>query len=80
MLGPLFISATVEASNFKFGIQLGLGEELAKKQLLRHKLAGVRAGGASKNLEPLFISATNEASNFNFGIILCNGKDVHRCE
>ena len=25
-LGPLFISATVEASNFKFGIQLGLGE------------------------------------------------------
>jgi len=23
---PLFISATVEASNFKFGIQLGLGE------------------------------------------------------
>ena len=22
---PLFISATVEASNFKFGIQLGLG-------------------------------------------------------
>jgi len=25
-LGPLFISATVEASNFKFGIQLGLEE------------------------------------------------------
>jgi len=25
-LGPLLISATVEASNFKFGIQLGLGE------------------------------------------------------
>jgi len=23
---PLFISATVEARNFKFGIQLGLGE------------------------------------------------------
>jgi len=23
---PLFISATVEASSFKFGIQLGLGE------------------------------------------------------
>ena len=23
---PLFISATVEASNLKFGIQLGLGE------------------------------------------------------
>jgi len=25
-LGPLFISATAEAKNFKFGIQLGLGE------------------------------------------------------
>jgi len=25
-LGPLFISATVDASNFKFGKQLGLGE------------------------------------------------------
>ena len=45
---PLFISATVEASNFKFGIQLVLGEGLAKKQLLRPKLAGVRVRGASK--------------------------------
>jgi len=25
-LGPLFISATVEANNFKFDIKLGLGE------------------------------------------------------
>jgi len=25
-LGPQFISVTVEAKNFKFGIQLGLGE------------------------------------------------------
>ena len=25
-LGPLFISATLEVNNFKFGIQLGLGE------------------------------------------------------
>jgi len=46
-LGPPF-SATIEASNFKFGIQLGLGEELAKKQLLRPKLVGVRAREASK--------------------------------
>jgi len=29
---PLLISATVEAGNFKFGFQLGLGEELAKKK------------------------------------------------
>jgi len=32
---PLFISATVEANNFKFDIQLELGEYLAEKQLLR---------------------------------------------
>ena len=49
-LGPIFISATVEASNFKFGTQRGLGEELAKKQLLRPKLAGVRARGAYKKI------------------------------
>jgi len=45
---PLLISTTVEVSNFKFGIQLVLGEELAEKQLLRPKLAGVQARGASK--------------------------------
>ena len=45
---PLLISTTVEASKFKFGIQLVLGEELAEKQLLRPKLAGVQARGASK--------------------------------
>ena len=65
-LDPLFISATVEASNFKFGIQLGLGAELAKKQLLRPKLAGVRARGASKKcgtpytfLQPLKLATSN---------------------
>jgi len=31
----LFISATVKDSNFKFGIQLGFGEQLAEKQFLR---------------------------------------------
>ena len=30
-LGPPIYFCNVEASNFKFGIQLGLGEELAKK-------------------------------------------------
>ena len=29
-VGPLFISATVEASNFKFGTQLGFGTRLPK--------------------------------------------------
>jgi len=66
---PLSISTTVEASNFKFGIQLVLGEELAKKQRLRPKLAGIQARGASKKLGPdiKFISATVEASNLRFG-------------
>jgi len=35
MWDPLFISATVVAGNFKFGIQHGLGEELAKKTTFR---------------------------------------------
>ena len=49
---PLFISVTVEASNLKYGIQVGLGvgEQLTKKQLLGPKLAGVRARGASKKI------------------------------
>ena len=53
---PLRISATVEASNFKFGIQLGFGTILPKTQRLGPKLAGAWAKGASeKNWDPLFI-------------------------
>ena len=58
----------VQASNFKFGIQLVLGEGLAKKQLLRPKLAGVRVRGASEKMwDPVRIFATVEVSNFKFG-------------
>jgi len=63
---PLLISATVEASNFKFGIQLGLVEKLGKKQLLRPKLAGLQARVASEKfgtpylfLQPLKLATTN---------------------
>ena len=57
----------VEASNFKFGTQLGFGM-LTKKQRFGPKLAGVWARGASKkNWDPLSIFATVEASNFKFG-------------
>ena len=65
-LGPLLISATVETSNFKFGIQLGFGTILSKKQRLGPKLAGGLAwarGASEKNWDPLFISATVEASD-----------------
>jgi len=71
---PLFISATVEASNFKFGIQLGLGEELAKKQLLRPNWRGSGLWDHPEIWNPLFISATIEASNFKFGIQVGHGK------
>ena len=39
-VGPLRIFATVEASNFKFGTQLGFGTSLPKKRF-GPKLAGV---------------------------------------
>ena len=48
MWDPLRISATVEASNFKFGTQIRFGTSLPKKQRLGQKLAGVWAKGASK--------------------------------
>jgi len=47
---PLCISATVEASDFKFGTQLGFGTTLPKKQRFGPKLAGVLARGASKKI------------------------------
>ena len=36
---PLLISATVEASNFKFGTQIGFGTSLPKK-MFRTKIGG----------------------------------------
>ena len=62
----LLISATVEASNFKFGTQIGFGTSLPKKRRLVPKLAGVWARGASKKEGPP-IFATVEASNSTFG-------------
>jgi len=69
-----FFSATVEARNFKFCIQLGLGEEHTKKQLLGPQLAGVRARRTSKkNLRPpyLFLQSLKLASSnllYNLGL------------
>ena len=71
---PLCISATFEASNFKFGTQLRFGTCLPKKERLSPKLAGVLARKhQNKNWDPLLISATVEASNFKFGIQLWFG-------
>jgi len=55
---PLLIYATVEASNFKFGVQLGFGTSLPKTTF-RTKIGGAWAREASKKImDPLFISAT----------------------
>jgi len=53
MWDPLLISATVEASNFKFSTQLGFGTSLPKTTF-RTKIGGGGLGEESipKNLEP----------------------------
>ena len=61
---PLRITATVKASNFKFGTQIGFGTIAYQKQRFGPKLAGVWAKGASKkSWDPLPIFATVEASD-----------------
>jgi len=61
---PYNFFATGEASNFKFGTQLGFWTSLAKNNV-RTKISGVWARGTSKKIrDPLLISATVEASNF----------------
>ena len=72
---PLCISATVEASNFKFGTQLGFGTSLPKKRRLVPKLAGVWAMGASKKigtpyvfLQPLKLATSNLVHKLGLGL------------
>jgi len=59
---PLLFSATLEASNFKFGTQLRFGEYLIEKKRLGPKLDGSGLGEQPKKLGTLFISATVEAT------------------
>jgi len=50
---PPRIFATVEASNFKFGMQLGFGTSLPKKTTFRTKIGGgLGQGSIQKNLGP----------------------------
>jgi len=66
-LGPPRISASVGASNFKFGTQLEFETSLPIKTTFKTEIGGVWARRASeKYVGPLFISATVEASNFKF--------------
>ena len=65
---PSRISATVEASNFKFGTQIGFGTSLPKKNVLDQNWQGLGQGSIQKKIgTPLRIFATVEASNFKFG-------------
>jgi len=65
---PLLISATVEASNLKFGTQLGFGTSLPKNNDLDQNWRGSGPGEhPKKSWDPLRIFATVEASNFKFG-------------
>jgi len=47
---PLFIFATVEASNFRFGTQLGFGEYVTITTLVPNLLAAGWATGAPQKL------------------------------
>ena len=65
-LGPLRISATVEASNFKFGTQIGFGTSLPKNNVLDHNWQGSGPGEQPKKiwdpyifLQPLKPAASN---------------------
>jgi len=49
---PLLISATVEASNFKFGMQLGFGTSLPKRTFGTKIGGGLGQGSIRKKLEP----------------------------
>jgi len=62
-MGPLRISATVETSKFKFGIQLGFGTILPKTTFKTKIGGGLGQGSIRKNWDPLFVSATVEASD-----------------
>jgi len=51
-LGPIRISATVEASNFKFGTQLGFGTSLPKNNVLDQNWRGSGPAKLPKKLGP----------------------------
>ena len=59
---------TIEASNFKFGTQLGFGTSLPKNNVLHQNCRGSGPGEHPKIIwDPLCIFATVEANNFKLG-------------
>ena len=76
-LGPLLISATVETSNFKFGIQLGFGTILPKTTF-RTKIGGGGGSGPGEHpkkigtpclfLQPLKLATETLVHNMSSGL------------
>ena len=71
---PLRIFATVEASNFKFGIQIGFGTSLAKTTF-KTKIGGcLGQENIQKNwdpylfLQPLKLATSNLVCNLGLGL------------
>jgi len=75
-LGPLHISATVEASNFKFGTQLGFGTNLPKNKDLDQNWRGSGPGEHPKKcgtpyvfLQPFKIATSNLVHKMGSGVV-----------
>jgi len=75
-LGPSTFSATVEASNFKFGTQIGVETSLPKNNFWTKIGGGSGLGEHPKKLGPLRIFATVEASSLEFGTQLAFGTSL----
>jgi len=74
-LGPLHISATVEASNFKFGTQLGFGTSLPKNNDLDQNWRGLGQGSIRKKcgtpyvfVQPLKLATSNMVHKLGLGL------------
>jgi len=74
-LGPLHISATVEASKFKFGTQLGFGTSLPKNNVLYQNWRGSGPGEHPKKfgtpyvfLQPLKLAISNLVHKLGLGL------------
>jgi len=72
---PLHISATVEASNFKFGTQLGFGTSLPKNNDLDQNWRGLGQGSIRKKfgtpyvfLQPLKLATSNWVHKLGLGL------------
>ena len=75
---PFNISATADASDFKFGMQLGFAKD-HHKITSRRKSGRGRGVGKLPNIRefPFNVSATAEASDFKFGLRLGFAKGYH---